>query len=214
MYTMFHFETPLFHRTSTWSMGRLLLVGGTVLWLILYVTLGWVLFQGIFQWNSWLFWLLLASCIGVGVACGLGWWRLWRQSRQMHNGSTWKALSLEQMYKLTPSEFEEYVAQRVFARRGYTVINTPDVKDGGVDILVEDRFGKQAVVQCKRYRGVVGEAIIRDLYGTMIHFGATHAYLFATGAISSVAYQWVKGKPITLVDGEKLVEIARAALDD
>jgi restriction system protein len=90
------------------------------------------------------------------------------------------------------------------------VQNTPDVKDGGIDILVTDEHGRQAVVQCKRYRGTVGEATVRDLYGTMIHAGASQAYLVTTGHISDSAQQWAKGKPIGLIDGEQLAQLSRA----
>ena len=36
---------------------------------------------------------------------------------------TGPALSRDELYRLTPSQFEEYVAQRLFARQGYTVEN-------------------------------------------------------------------------------------------
>ena len=73
-----------------------------------------------------------------------------------------------------------------------------------------DRFGNLAVVQCKRYRGTVGAATLRDLYGTMLHTGATHAYLVTSGRISRDAREWVRGKPIGLIDGARLVKLAEA----
>ena len=126
--------------------------------------------------------------------------------RQTH----WPALNLEQLYALSPSEFEAYVAERIFARQGYTVENTRDVKDGGVDIIVTDAHGRVAIVQCKRYRNTVGEAIVRDLYGTMLHSEAMMAYLITTSNISDAARRWAAGKPISLIDGTQLVELGRA----
>ena len=103
------------------------------------------------------------------------------------------------------------MARRLFVRKGYSANNTRDVKDGGIDVLVTDRFGQTAVVQCKRYKGTVGEPIVRDLYGTMIGNGASYAYLVTTGSISDEAQRWAAGKPIALIDGRQLVELARAA---
>ncbi len=214
MQNIFRFEPPILRRPEGWDVGRSLLWAGSALWLFIYLIIGWMVSRGVFGVNDRVSLWLLGICVGLGVGCGLAWLQIWRRKRRMKDGSRWKALSLEEMFRLSPSEFEEYVAQRIFARRGYTAINTPDVKDGGIDVLVIDRFGNQAVVQCKRYRGTVGEAVIRDLYGTMIHFGAGYGYLFTTGAISSVAYNWVKGKPIELVDGLRLAEMARAEVED
>ncbi len=110
---------------------------------------------------------------------------------------------------LTPSEFEEYVADRLFTQRGYQVENMRDTKDGGIDVLVTDRLGQKAIVQCKRYRGTVGAGVVRELYGTMIHEGATYAYLVTSGAISNDARRWAMGKPMELIDGAQLVELSK-----
>jgi restriction system protein len=131
------------------------------------------------------------------------------QVRRLFRSSGWSGLTLNQLQNLSPGEFEEYVTQHIFVRQGYQAINTPDVKDGGIDVLVYDRYGQQAVVQCKRYRGTVGEAVVRELYGTMVGNGATYAYLITTGAISAAAERWARGKPIELIDGRRLMEISQ-----
>ena len=110
---------------------------------------------------------------------------------------------------LTPSEFEDYVAERLFVRRGFQVLNVRDTKDGGVDVLVTDSLGQKAIVQCKRYRNTVGAGIVRELYGTMIHEGATYGYLVTSGLISEEARRWAAGKPIQLIDGYQLAELSK-----
>jgi hypothetical protein len=153
---------------------------------------------------------LAVTCVGSGIPLVLGWRRAWRLWRARTRPATWPALTLPQMAALSPSDFEQYVAQRIFARQGYGVINTPDVKDGGVDIIVTDVNGRIAVVQCKRYAGTVGEGVVRDLYGTMIHHDALMAFLVTTGTFSLAARRWVMGKPISLIDGVRLVELAHS----
>ena len=54
----------------------------------------------------------------------------------------------------------------------------------------------------------MGEKIIRDLFGTLLHERASRAFLVTTAEISDAAYKWSQGKPITLIDGETLVAIA------
>ncbi|BAL98313.1 MULTISPECIES: restriction endonuclease [Caldilinea] len=196
------FSTP--QRRS--QVGPLLWLG-SVLWLLAYGGLGFLLWrEGVTQWRT-LHTLLLVSSIVLGVAVGIGWYQALTQKR--HVGNRWKALSQEQLMALTPSEFEDYVAERLFVRRGFQVLNVRDTKDGGVDVLVTDSLGQKAIVQCKRYRNTVGAGIVRELYGTMIHEGATYGYLVTSGPISEEARRWAAGKPIQLIDGYQLAELSK-----
>lgn len=184
---------------------------GTAVWLLLY---GWLfvhlwplgvgpLFRGEDATSLW----LTLACVGLGIPLLLAWLARFRATLRE---SSWAALSLTEAHRLSPSDFEEYVAQRIFARQGYQVENTPDVKDGGIDVLVRDQHGHLIVVQCKRYSNTVGAATVRELYGTMIHEGAAHAFLVTSGRISKDAQDWAKGKPLFLMDGQLLARLARA----
>ncbi len=153
--------------------------------------------------------LLMVASVVLGVLLIVAWWRFLAQQWSFGGFGGWAALSHDQLLRLTPSEFEEYVTQRIFARRGMQAYNTPNVKDGGIDILLTDRNGQKAVVQCKRYRNAVGEETVRDLYGTMMHNQAAHAYLVTTARISDAARRFSAGKNIDLIDGVRLVELGR-----
>jgi HJR/Mrr/RecB family endonuclease len=120
-----------------------------------------------------------------------------------------RSLSRDQLYSLSPKAFEHYVAG-LFRYKGYHVIVRGRSGDHGVDLELSGRDGRRAVVQCKRYRETVGEQIIRDLYGTLIHEAASHAFLVTTAEISDAAEVWAKGKPITLIDGPTLVHIGNS----
>jgi restriction system protein len=89
------------------------------------------------------------------------------------------------------------------------VQNTQDTADHGIDLVVTLPQLGLGLVQCKRYRGTVGEPIVRDLYGTLMHERANYGWLATTGGISRQARGWATGKPIDLWDGQKLVEYAR-----
>ena len=116
--------------------------------------------------------------------------------------------TLAQMLALDPSEFERWVGM-LFELNGYQVKNTQYTADHGIDLVVSMPQLGLGLVQCKRYRGTVGEPVIRDLYGTLMHERADYGWLATTGGISRQAREWIAGKPIELWDGRKLVEFAR-----
>jgi restriction system protein len=121
-----------------------------------------------------------------------------------------KVKTLAEMLALEPAEFESWTAM-LFQLLGYRVKNTQEVADHGIDLVVTDGHVRYGLVQCKRYRGTVGEPVVRDLYGTLIHENADFAWLVTTGGISRQARTWALagGKPLELWDGQKLVELAR-----
>ena len=67
---------------------------------------------------------------------------------------------LEELQAMDPGDFEVWVRQ-LFRSRGYFVENTPDSRDHGIDLWIVSPQGERAIVQCKRYRGVVGESVVR-----------------------------------------------------
>ena len=112
---------------------------------------------------------------------------------------------LSQMQKMDPIKFEWFVGW-VYEQRGYTVKTTVASGDEGIDLELW-RWGKKVVVQCKRYKGTVGQPTVRDLYGTMFHSGARAAHIVTTGKFSRQAEKWAAGKPIVLIDGNDLVAL-------
>lgn len=116
-------------------------------------------------------------------------------------------MRLRKLQAMDPIAFERYVGS-LFADRGFRVQDTQASADEGIDLIV--RQGRRmAVVQCKRYQGSVGQPVVRDLYGVMLHTGANEAYLVTTGTVTAAARRWAEGKPIHLVDQHRLVEWAR-----
>lgn len=136
------------------------------------------------------------------------WFGLWFRNRK-HDAkpAQVKQMSVEKLYQLSPSDFEKYVGT-LFRRKGYKVAMRGGSGDHGVDLELVDTDGRRAIVQCKRYQHTVGEDIVRELYGTLIHERAMRGFLVTTADISTSAEAWAKGKPITLIDGPTLVEIA------
>ena len=134
---------------------------------------------------------------------------LWRTGRKPPPLPLAPALTVDELYALSPGDFEAYVGQ-LFQRKGYSVALRGRTGDQGVDVELKNQDGKRAIVQCKRYRTTVGSETVRELFGTLIHEKAAHAFLVTTANVSDAARSWAKNKPITLIDGETLVQIANS----
>ena len=133
--------------------------------------------------------------------------RHWRAAGDLLRQEEREALSHATGSTLSPHQFERYVAD-IFSRKGYQVELRGGSGDHGVDLELHDRrTGRRAIVQCKRYQNTVGEELVRELYGTLLHELAYHAFLVTTADISDAAREWAQGKPITLIDGATLVAI-------
>jgi len=115
---------------------------------------------------------------------------------------------LPQIMALEPGEFEVWVGM-LFQLMGYAVYNTVDAADHGIDLVVVNEKTPRGLVQCKRYRGVVGEPAVRDLYGVIMHENAERGWLVTTGSFSRQAWAWAAGKQIELWDGKMLEALAR-----
>ena len=108
-------------------------------------------------------------------------------------------------------DFEHLIRQLFeaeFSADGSEVKITQASRDGGVDAVVFDpdpiRGGK-IVIQAKRYTNTVSVSAVRDLFGTIHNEGANKGILVTTEDYGPDAYEFAKGKPITLMSGNELL---------
>lgn len=184
---------------------------GAVLWVLIWPAVI-ALRAGLGWWEDWLpLWApLVAAALHMGVLAGPVVLAQRDSGRSALRRRFGRVQTLAQMLALDPAEFEVWIGM-MFRLNGYRVRNTQYSGDHGVDIEVSRPPMSTGLVQCKRYRGTVGERVVRELYGTLIHERGDKAWLATTGAISRQAREWATGKPIELWDGQKLVELARRA---
>ena len=143
------------------------------------------------------------GALSGGIAIGLWIHRLRKNRVRLQDART-----LEDLLAMTPEDFEALIAQ-LFITYGHEAEVAGGNGDHGVDVVVMTAEGEKWVVQCKRYSGSVGEPIVRDLYGTLLHEEAQRAYLITTGSFTRQAMEWAQEKPIVLYDGEGLVSLIR-----
>jgi restriction system protein len=125
--------------------------------------------------------------------------------KNIDNSTNIAAINWEEFEHLVRELFE-----KEFSDNGGEVMVTQSSRDGGVDAIAFDpdpiRGGK-IVIQSKRYTNVVGVSAIRDLYGTVLNEGATKGIIVTTSHYGNDAYEFAKGKPLSLLDGNNLLSL-------
>jgi hypothetical protein len=106
-------------------------------------------------------------------------------------------------------EFED-VVENLLSKMGFHIEGRQAAADGGIDMIAskEDAIvGGKYIIQCKRYSGSVGNAVIRDLYGVVHSESANKGVLITNSTFTREARRFAEGKPIELIDGAKLQEL-------
>lgn len=110
---------------------------------------------------------------------------------------------------LSGEEFE-LICQKLVENMGFETETTKASGDGGIDLIAYNHqplLSGKYLIQCKRYSGSVGEPIIRDLYGVVMSERANKGILMTTGYFTKSAIAFAEGKPIELIDGERLSDL-------
>ncbi|GAE36461.1 restriction endonuclease [Halalkalibacter akibai] len=111
------------------------------------------------------------------------------------------------------NDFEHLIGQLFelyFKKIGGEVKVTRATREGGIDAVIFDpdpiRGGK-FIIQAKRYNAVVPPEAVRALNGVMNDEGASKGILVTTAYFGPDSWTFVKNKPITLIDGPRLVHM-------
>lgn len=110
-------------------------------------------------------------------------------------------------------DFEHLVRElftHYFSQIGCEVRVTKASRDGGIDAVAFDpdpiRGGKY-IIQAKKYNHVVPISAVRELNGIMADEGAVKGILVTTSYYGNDSREFVKGKPLTLLDGQNLIQM-------
>jgi restriction system protein len=133
-----------------------------------------------------------------------------RDERLRHQARRLEA-RLAQLDRLSPEQFEEYVAE-LFESLGFQATAVGGTGDAGIDLRVERR-GLIGVVQCKYHRqGVIGSPDLQRLLGSIHHARAHVGFFVTTRTFSLAAEKFAAEHPIELIDGPRLAELVHEAL--
>lgn len=129
-----------------------------------------------------------------------------------HEREQWyfRQRSVDALRQMSWQEFERVVGE-FFRRQGYQVDETGlGGADGGVDLLIR-RAGEATIVQCKQWKSTgVGAPVVREMYGLMIHHGASRVAVVCLGKFTKEARAFAQGKPIDLINGQDFVRLMHA----
>lgn len=116
-------------------------------------------------------------------------------------------IKIEDMYDLTPSEFELFIGELFKHRLGCKYELTAGPNDNGADLFLFHK-DKKIIVQCKRYKGSVPAKMVRELIGTRLIHHADSAILITTGYFSNGAKENADlFDSIVLIDGYQLEKL-------
>lgn len=105
---------------------------------------------------------------------------------------------------MTPTQFEHYIAD-VFRLQGYEATVTKQTGDGGKDIILK-KNGVTTLVECKLYTTTkVGRRDIQIFHSAIIDTDAEEGFIITTGSFAKTAVNYVKDKPIKLINSEDLI---------
>jgi hypothetical protein len=127
--------------------------------------------------------------------------RVWRLAMAGWQNGSRSHYMIQKQSAIYLSDLElEKLAEQVYKKLGYKVQHVGQTGDHGVDVLLINPNNQKEIVQCKQWSKPVGEAALRDLYGSMMHDNAIRGWIWAPRGFSGPAKAWSKGKSIVLVD--------------
>lgn len=105
-----------------------------------------------------------------------------------------------------PWENFSLVVGEAYRRQGYSVESS---NSAAFDFQLAKK-GQITLVQCRRWKvNQVGDAPVRELVNAMEKQDAFNCVCITAGAFSANARDFARGRPITLLNGAALVELAR-----
>lgn len=120
---------------------------------------------------------------------------------------------LDYLLHMDPYKFENMVGL-LLEEMGYSDIRvTSQSNDKGVDVIADIALGISSVhevVQVKRHAGSINRKIVDLLRGSLHRFDAIRGTIITTGTFASGAKKAAlerNAAPITLIDGEKLLDL-------
>lgn len=137
----------------------------------------------------------------------------YRRDKKFKAGAKWRSDRdlLQWLRGMKPSEFEEYIAT-LFSKLGYKANAVGRSHDGGIDVEAS-KNGITNYIQCKKYiTSQVPVGAVRDFYGALADRIANgKGYFITTNTFTLESETFAEGKPIELIDGNRLVEYIRIA---
>lgn len=120
-------------------------------------------------------------------------WRTWHESK-----------TLSEIAEMSGLEFEAFL-YRLLIQMGFTNLQLTPINDQGGDLVGDSPEGVRTVVQAKRWKNTLGNSVVQELLGAILHYDAVVGMVITNSAFTPAARQLAaKDQRITLCDGSWL----------
>lgn len=132
--------------------------------------------------------LIGLTILNICVLCSINWkdknW--WSLNREYE----FKIWTREDLLKFTPYEFELWCGD-LMKKLGYRVINTPQTKDEGKDVVVI-KDGVKTYIECKQFDdSLVGRPLLQKLVGAAYADNVESVLFITTSLFTQDACNWM-----------------------
>ena len=128
-------------------------------------------------------------------------WRKWHEFK-----------TPSEIAEMSGLEFEAFL-YRLLTKMGYTGLQLTPINDQGGDLVGDSPETIRTVVQAKRWKNKLGNAVVQELLGAMLHYDAAAGMVITNSTFTEAARQLAaKDKRITLCDGPWLIAQIRQFL--
>lgn len=112
--------------------------------------------------------------------------------------------TMEEVACMTGLEFERFLA-RLLPHLGYTDVVLTPVNDQGGDLLCTAKNGDKVVVQAKRWKASLGNGVVQEILGAMLHYGCGSGMIITSSTFTRGARALADKDPrISLFDEQWL----------
>ena len=122
------------------------------------------------------------------------------------------ARAINRLIEMPHGEFEELVAS-LYRALGHQAARTSVNGTQDLHVIVGARNGQKWIVQCRQWRGAVGEVVVREFYAAMQREHAAQGAIITTARFTPKARAWAKDKPIHLYDGAEFLKAMKRIQD-
>jgi restriction system protein len=109
---------------------------------------------------------------------------------------------IRRLIEMPRDEFEVLVAN-LYRALGHRAVCTNARESDAVHVVVQAINGQKWIVQCRQWRGAVGEAVVREFLALMEREQAAQGAIITTARFTPRAREWARGKPLHLYDGDE-----------
>ena len=117
-----------------------------------------------------------------------------------------KSKTMLEIATMTGLDFEQFLA-RLLTKMGYTDLIVTPINDQGGDLVGNSPEGLQIVVQAKRWKNALGNGVVQEILGAMLHYDCQAGLIITNSTFTTAAQSLgAKDKRITLCDRRWLEE--------